>query len=33
MQMMGWVQPDTAQVYIGRSGHNTARQLDEIHST
>ena len=33
MQMMGWAQPQTAEVYIGRSGTNTARQLDAIHST
>lgn len=32
MQMMGWVQPSTAEIYIGRSGTNTARQLDSIHS-
>jgi len=33
MQMMGWAQPATAEIYIGRSGVNTARQLDSIHST
>jgi len=33
MQMMGWCQPQTAEIYIGRSGTNTARQLDSIHST
>lgn len=33
MQMMGWAQPQTAEIYIGRSGTNTARQLDSIHST
>ena len=33
MQMMGWAQPQTAEIYIGRSGQNTARQLDAIHST
>lgn len=32
MQMMGWVQPQTAEVYISRNGDNTARQLDSIHS-
>lgn len=31
MQMMGWAQPQTAEIYIGRSGQNTARQLDSIH--
>lgn len=31
MQMMGWRQPQTAEIYIGRSGENTARQLDSIH--
>jgi len=31
MQMMGWAQPQTAEIYIGRSGENTARQLDSIH--
>lgn len=33
MQFMGWSQPQTAEIYIGRSGTNTARQLDAIHST
>lgn len=33
MQFMGWAQPQTAEIYIGRSGTNTARQLDAIHST
>jgi integrase len=33
MQMFGWSQPQTAEIYIGRSGTNTARQLDSIHST
>lgn len=33
MQMMGWAQPQTAEIYIGRNGTNTARQLDAIHST
>jgi len=33
MQFMGWAQPSTAEIYIGRSGTNTARQLDAIHST
>lgn len=33
MQFMGWSQPQTAEIYIGRSGTNTARQLDSIHST
>lgn len=33
MQMFGWAQPSTAEVYIGRNGTNTARQLDSIHST
>lgn len=33
MQIMGWANPSTAEVYIGRSGENTARQLDAIHST
>jgi len=33
MQMFGWAQPATAEIYIGRSGTNTARQLDSIHST
>lgn len=33
MQFMGWAQPQTAEVYIGRNGTNTARQLDAIHST
>ena len=33
MQFMGWSQPQTAEIYIGRSGANTARQLDSIHST
>lgn len=32
MQLMGWAQPQTAEVYIGRSGENTARQLNAIHS-
>ena len=33
MQMFGWANPATAEIYIGRSGTNTARQLDSIHST
>lgn len=33
MQMMGWAQPSTAEIYIGRNGTNTARALDSIHST
>ncbi|MFA1612064.1 site-specific integrase [Halobellus rubicundus] len=33
MQLMGWAQPSTSEVYIGRNGTNTARQLDAIHST
>jgi len=33
MQMFGWANPTTAEIYIGRSGANTARQLDSIHST
>lgn len=33
MQYMGWANPSTAEVYIGRSGENTARSLDAIHST
>jgi len=33
MQFMGWSQPQTAEIYIGRNGTNTARQLDAIHST
>ena len=33
MQMFGWSQPQTSEIYIGRSGTNTARQLDSIHST
>lgn len=33
MQYMGWAQPQTAEVYIGRDGQNTARQLNSIHST
>lgn len=32
MQFMGWCQPSTAKVYIGRNGRNTRRQLDSIHS-
>jgi integrase len=32
MQMMGWVSPKTAEVYISRNGENTARQLDAIHN-
>jgi len=32
MQMMGWCQPSTAKVYIGRNGDNTKRQLNTIHS-
>lgn len=32
MQYMGWAQPQTAEVYIGRDGKNTARQLNSIHS-
>ena len=32
MQYMGWCQPSTAEVYIGRNGKNTKRQLDAIHS-
>jgi len=31
MQLMGWVQPQTAEIYISRNGQNTARQLDAIH--
>lgn len=31
MQMMGWAQPQTAEIYIGRNGNNTARQLSAIH--
>lgn len=30
-QMMGWCQPSTAEVYIGRNGENTKRQLNSIH--
>jgi integrase len=33
MQLFGWSQPSTAEIYIGRNGTNTARQLDAIHST
>lgn len=32
LQLMGWAQPQTAEVYISRSGENTARQLDAIHN-
>jgi integrase len=32
MQMMGWCQPQTAEIYVGRNGKNTARQLDAIHN-
>lgn len=32
MQMMGWCQPQTAEIYISRNGENTARQLDAIHN-
>jgi integrase len=32
MQMMGWCQPSTAEIYVGRNGKNTARQLDAIHN-
>jgi len=32
MQMFGWCQPQTAEVYISRNGDTTARQLDAIHS-
>lgn len=31
MQMMGWAQLSTAQVYVSRNSRNTARQLDAIH--
>ncbi|WP_158599402.1 site-specific integrase [Halobellus sp. Atlit-38R] len=31
MQMFGWVQPSTAEIYIGRSGVKTARELDSIY--
>lgn len=31
-QFMGWADPSVAEVYISRSGRNTARQLDAIHS-
>ncbi|WP_311170658.1 site-specific integrase [Halobellus ordinarius] len=31
MQMFGWANLDTAEVYIGRNSGNTARQLDAIH--
>lgn len=31
MQLFGWCQPSTAEVYIGRNGQNTKRQLDSIH--
>lgn len=31
MQMMGWAQASTAEVYLSRNGQNTARQLDSIH--
>lgn len=33
MQLMGWCQPQTAEIYISRNGENTARQLNSIHST
>jgi len=32
MQMFGWCQPQTAEVYISRNGTNTKKQLDAIHS-
>jgi len=31
MQMMGWAQLSTAEVYVSRNSRNTARQLDAIH--
>lgn len=31
MQMFGWAQIATAEIYIGRNSGNTARQLDAIH--
>lgn len=31
MQMMGWCQMQTAEVYISRNSQNTSRQLDAIH--
>jgi len=32
MQMMGWAQASTAEVYLSRNSKNTARQLDSIHN-
>jgi len=32
MQMFGWCQPQTAEIYISRNGTNTKKQLDAIHS-
>ena len=32
MQMFGWRQAQTAEIYISRNGTNTARQLDAIHN-
>jgi len=31
MQYFGWSQPSTAEVYLSRSGQNTARQLNSLH--
>ena len=31
MQMMGWVKPETAEIYIGRNSEKTKNQLNSIH--